>query len=180
MTYDFSDAERIGFELAVQECYGQDVDLSGTARSKHHKEFNRTVSEVYRKYPKAARWLKWHLNPSRAKYFFPATSSYENITLSKDTNAQESLGAVFRRSAPKPKPSIGGVLDHSYRFTTLIEQEYTMVSDGENDRKTRAREPPEDSETEVPENSEPECPDHPEAENRESEFEIDWNTFGIP
>ncbi|KAF9999568.1 hypothetical protein BGZ65_005107 [Modicella reniformis] len=142
---------------------------------------------------KAAKWLKWHLNPARVKYFFPATSSCWGTTLSKDTNAQESLGAVFQRSAPKPKLSIGEVLDHSYRFTTLNARIYygqwrcqtsldferrgklSSTTAALLGRRKTGRLKNSKNRGSKPEIQEPERPDDSVTDDREPEDEIDWN-----
>ncbi|KAF9976294.1 hypothetical protein BGZ75_000278, partial [Mortierella antarctica] len=63
--------------------------------------------------------------------------------LSKDTNAQESIGGDFQRKAPRKKLSIMEILDHEYRYSHTIETDYGMTLKGmklrydERKRKTR-------------------------------------------
>ncbi|KAG0076524.1 hypothetical protein BGZ93_003944, partial [Podila epicladia] len=59
-------------------------------------DFDRLVATILAKYPQAKRWLQWHLNDNVGKFIFPALSVYDNSHITKDTNAQESLGNDFK------------------------------------------------------------------------------------
>jgi hypothetical protein len=50
--------------------------------------------------------------------------------MSKDTNAQESLGGDFQRTAQKAKLTIAETLEHSYRYLHAIEYDYSLASLG--------------------------------------------------
>eukprot|EP00474_Spongospora_subterranea_P007818 CRZ08276.1 hypothetical protein [Spongospora subterranea] len=144
MTCDFSDAERVGFELAIRDHFMipefQPLPLEKIYRfcevhfkrsltrvrrngaivspekemsfyvkalellSPDHSNasFHQLAKELQREYPKIKKWLAWYLHPARGKFIFPALLSIPaNGSISKDTNAQESLGGVFQRAAPK-------------------------------------------------------------------------------
>ncbi|KAG0003920.1 hypothetical protein BGZ65_001212, partial [Modicella reniformis] len=102
MTCDFSDAERAGFERA------------------------RKYAVVIRKPIDGSIGIFTHLMPS----IFPAKSAKFNPVLSYDTNAQESLGADYKRTAEKKMLSILEAMDHTHRYMSRIEIDYSTAIQG--------------------------------------------------
>jgi hypothetical protein len=88
--------------------------------SQSEESFNVIVKQLLKEFPKAKRWLDWHLHSSRAKHLFPALQSAENPTLCKDTNAQESLGGDFQKTAPKSRLNIFETVEHAYRYACRV------------------------------------------------------------
>ncbi|KAF9342195.1 hypothetical protein BGX26_008087 [Mortierella sp. AD094] len=50
--------------------------------------------------------------------------------MSKDTNAQESLGNDFQRTAIRPRLTLSEAVDHTYRYTALVENDYQLAEAG--------------------------------------------------
>ncbi|KAK3828165.1 MAG: hypothetical protein J3Q66DRAFT_409425, partial [Benniella sp.] len=92
--------------------------------------FYKVVHEILEEFPGVERWINWYLHPSRGKLIFPALSTVDNSSLSSDTNAQESLGNDFKRTAPECPLDIPGTVDHAYRYTMLIECDYKLAMEG--------------------------------------------------
>lgn len=86
--------------------------------------FDALLSQMRQDYPKAKRWIDWYLHPSRSRHIFPALAAGDFSHLSKDTNAQESLGGDFQRTAAKRKLSITEAFQHSYLYAQLIERDH--------------------------------------------------------
>lgn len=94
------------------------------------KTFDALVSQMRKEYPKANRWIDWYLHPSRGKHIFPAVATGDFSHMSKDTNAQESLGGDFQRTASKHKLLITETFQHSYLYMQLIEKDHGYASRG--------------------------------------------------
>ncbi|KAF9109661.1 hypothetical protein BGW39_005010, partial [Mortierella sp. 14UC] len=58
------------------------------------------VSDLVTGFPKIKSWLNWYLNPVRGSLIFPALSDVDFSHLARDTNAQESIGAEFKKLLP--------------------------------------------------------------------------------
>ena len=100
-----------------------DPDLSNNS-------FQTVVKELKSEYPKCKKWLDWYLHPETAKLIFPAMSSNAVESICKDTNAQESLGGDFQKTAPRAKSSIQEALDHSFRYVQSIEMDFERAVRG--------------------------------------------------
>ena len=63
-----------------------------------NSEFRKTMLQLEREFPDALPWLVWHLDPRRAKSYFPACVDNDRLfkKMSKTTNAQENLGGQFQ------------------------------------------------------------------------------------
>ncbi|KAF9176672.1 hypothetical protein BGZ49_006043, partial [Haplosporangium sp. Z 27] len=75
------------------------------------------------------------------KLIFPALAKFDNSSLSKDTNAQESLGNDFKRTAPgrgQRKITLWEAVEHTYCYMKLIEKDYNSELSG---CKTRTGDP---------------------------------------
>ncbi|KAF9277369.1 hypothetical protein BGZ68_009362 [Mortierella alpina] len=83
------------------------------------------VDNIKAEYPKASKWLSWHLHESKGKHIFPALNPHDLLRLSKDTNAQESTGGDFRKNL-----SLMETLDHAYRYSHAIKLDYGLASEG--------------------------------------------------
>ncbi|KAF9943966.1 hypothetical protein BGZ72_003004, partial [Mortierella alpina] len=104
--------------LQEMEFYNAVLDMLNPAHSS--ESLMELVDNIKAEYPKASKWLSWHLHESRAKHIFPALNPYDLSRLSKDTNAQESRGGDFQKKAPRKKLSIMETLDHAYRYSHTV------------------------------------------------------------
>jgi len=92
--------------------------------------FDALLSQMRQDYPKAKRWINWYLHPSRGRHIFPALAASDFSHLSKDTNAQESPGGDFQRTAAKCKLSIAETLQYSFLCVQLIEKDHGYAAQG--------------------------------------------------
>lgn len=114
--------------LKEMEFYRDVLGLLEPDRSR--ESFDVLVTHIRKSYPNAKGWLNWHMHESRGKHIFPAMTEHDFSRLSKDTNAQESLGRDFQQTAIKKKLTIMETLDHSYRYMTSIKWDYNMSLEG--------------------------------------------------
>ncbi|XXQ31559.1 Uncharacterized protein PBTT_02017 [Plasmodiophora brassicae] len=112
-------------------CYKNLVSL---LKQTDPESFADRVEGIVRKYPKLKAWLDWHLHESRGKHIFPALGSSEMAFMSRDTNAQESVGGSWERSAPSLKMTIGQTIGHTHRFVKEIEAAYNNALVGIRDK----------------------------------------------
>jgi hypothetical protein len=98
---------------------------------KHTLEvFDNLVAMLKEEYPKITRWLNWHIHPTRGPLIFPSMQTGSIHEMSKDTNAQESLGGSFQATASKRHVSIMECVEHAYRFVMQIECDVKLSADG--------------------------------------------------
>jgi len=83
-----------------------------TSSSLSHLEFEQSIAQVKAAFPKSKPWLDFYLQEDRARVVFPASSSIQpkppkppKPTISKDTNAQESLGGDFKAFVKRTTPT---------------------------------------------------------------------------
>ena len=93
-------------------------------------KFNESVESLNQQYPKAKPWLKWYI--TRGSFIFPAMAQADISHMSKDTNAQESVGADIQRTATKAKLSIMEALEHLTRYMNNAEFDYSCTLTGVN------------------------------------------------
>jgi len=101
--------------------------------------FAALISQIRRDYPKAEEWIKWHLNSDRGKHIFPGLTSVDVSHLSKDTNAQESLGGDFQKLSAKRKLSITETFQHSFLYVDMIEKDHGAEERGMSTRYKRSK-----------------------------------------
>ncbi|KAI9233665.1 MAG: hypothetical protein BYD32DRAFT_465098 [Podila humilis] len=101
-----------------------------TGRHLTRVDFNQLVATIQAKYSQAKKWLQWHLNNNVGKFIFPAMSAYDNSHITKDTNAQESLGNDFKQSAMKKQVNINEAIQHSYQYMKNIKTDYEQAAKG--------------------------------------------------
>ena len=124
---------RNGSIISLNLQYRFKKDVQQLQNEDKYDSFENLCYSFFKKYPKAKSWLCWYLQPDRARIMFPACKDmrdeYEQhyLKLSKDTNAQESLGRDFKRHAPTPTMSVGDVISWTLRYCKSIERDRKMV-----------------------------------------------------
>ncbi|KAI8605087.1 hypothetical protein EDD21DRAFT_440617 [Dissophora ornata] len=110
------------------EFYKAALELPKRQLSK--ETFEALASDMCRNFPRAKNWLSWYLHPSRGKHIFSSLGESSLLGLSKNTNAQESLGKLFQYSAEGDTLSAGQAYKHVYRFITRFEYDYKAAKLG--------------------------------------------------
>ncbi|KAF9117817.1 hypothetical protein BGW39_001761, partial [Mortierella sp. 14UC] len=84
--------------------------------------FKNTIEMLMTKFPKIDSWLNWHVHPKRGPLIFPALSKNTNTYMSRDTNAQESIGAEFKKLLP-----VADVTGTIYNIISILERYESSV-----------------------------------------------------
>jgi hypothetical protein len=79
--------------------------------------FKNTITVLMAKFPKIDSWLNWYVHPKRGPLIFPALNKSTNAHMSRDTNAQESIGAEFKKLLP-----VADVVGTIYNIISILER----------------------------------------------------------
>ena len=83
-----------------------DAAMALTNTSLSALEFEQAAEQLRQTYPKCKRWLDFYLQEDRSRVAFPALSGVQRKeSISKDTNAQESLGGDFKAFVNRTTPT---------------------------------------------------------------------------
>lgn len=95
------------------------------------QQFRTAVKALSTKFPKALPWLNWHLNPKRARSYFPACASedWQARNMSKTTNAQENLGGQFQFLFGK-KMTLNEAVLNLWKFVNRFELDHKAALRG--------------------------------------------------
>lgn len=91
-------------------------------------QFIKSVKMLKTEYPKLVRWMDWHL--ARGEFIFPTMRTANALQMENNTNAQESIGGDFQRTAPKTKLTISECMDHAYRYSAQLALDYQLAEAG--------------------------------------------------
>jgi len=94
-------------------------------------DFKKAVRALQKKFQKTMPWLIWHLNPIRAKSYFPACvlDKERFKKMSKSTNAQENLGGQFQALFSK-KMTLNESLVNSWKFVNRFHLDHQASRKG--------------------------------------------------
>ena len=88
-------------------------------------EFCHSVNFLEKEFPDALPWLNWHLDPRRARSYFPvcAGSDWQSRNMSKTTNAQENLGGQFQHLFGK-KMTLNEAVLNLWKFVNRFDMDH--------------------------------------------------------
>ncbi|GJJ75005.1 hypothetical protein EMPS_07363 [Entomortierella parvispora] len=96
-------------------------------------EFDNMVAGLLERFPKIRRWLDFYLHQDRSKIIFPALRDVAaKETISKDTNAQESLGGDFKLFVKRTHPTCSIIQGVSaiVRYQESFMEDFEFVCQG--------------------------------------------------